>query len=240
MGAQPREEVFQSDLVASRHPGLAYIPGETSIVTLDRWWTLRSVPSNESESSAWASARRGDGEAFASIFDRHSDRIYRHARRLTHNHSDAEDVVAAAFLELWRRRSGVRVVGGSVLPWMLVTTTNLARNRARGLRRYRSMLTKLPRSSLTPGADQSAAEKMHSDEVVIRVQRALRNLKPKDAALVALTMYEGYTPAQAAETLGITPGNARTRLHRARNHMAQELGEEPEGFAWQPGKEDAL
>ncbi|WP_396133584.1 RNA polymerase sigma factor [Arthrobacter sp. 1088] len=41
---------------------------------------------------------------------------------------DAEDATAAAFLELWRRREGVRLVDGSILPWLLVTTTNTARN----------------------------------------------------------------------------------------------------------------
>ena len=57
---------------------------------------------------------------------------------------DAEDVAASAFLELFRRRDDVRVVNGSVLPWLLVTASNLARNSARARRRYQEFLARLP------------------------------------------------------------------------------------------------
>jgi RNA polymerase sigma-70 factor (ECF subfamily) len=80
---------------------------------------------------------------------------------------------------------------------------------------------------------------MYTDEVVAGVQRALKSLKPKDAALVALTIFEGFTPTEAAETLGISAGSARTRFHRARAQIAKELGTPPEGFAWDSGMEDA-
>lgn len=97
------------------------------------------------ESVAWRRALDGDGEAFGRLFDAHSARVFRHARRLTSDVHDAEDVVAAAFLELWRRRRDVRTVNDSVLPWLLVTATNLSLNHGRGLRRYRSLLDRLPR-----------------------------------------------------------------------------------------------
>jgi len=70
----------------------------------------------DDEQAGWSAALAGDSGAFASIFDRHGDRVYLHARRLTTSAADAEDVTAGAFLELWRRRRVVRVVNGSVLP----------------------------------------------------------------------------------------------------------------------------
>ncbi|WP_277526503.1 sigma factor [Arthrobacter sp. ES3-54] len=51
--------------------------------------------------------------------------------RLSRDRHDAEDIMATAFLELWRRRDTVRVVEGPVLPWLLVTTANAARNSGR-------------------------------------------------------------------------------------------------------------
>jgi RNA polymerase sigma-70 factor (ECF subfamily) len=178
-------------------------------------------PADESES--WSAAITGDAESFASIFDRHGDRVYRHARRLTATGADAEDVTAAAFFELWRRRRSVRVVNGSVLPWLLVTTTNLSRNLARGLRRYRTMLAELPRSEEAPGADDLAVRAMEGEYIASQVRQALRELKPADAAIVALTAFEHYSPSEAAEILGISAGTARTRLHRAHARMADVL-----------------
>jgi RNA polymerase sigma factor (sigma-70 family) len=195
------------------------------------------VVESESEQAIWSVACAGDGEAFATLFDRHGDRVYRHARRLTASAVDAEDVVAATFFELWRRRRSVRIIDGSVLPWLLVTATNVSRNLSRSLRRYRVMLASLPRSSDSPAADEVASEQILQEEALDLIQHALRALKPKDAALVALTTFEDLTPAEAAQALGISAGSARTRLHRARAQMAKELGSIPEGIPWGLGWE---
>lgn len=109
------------------------------------------------EAVTWERAAAGDGEAFGRLFDAHSGRVYRHALRLTSAVHDAEDVVAATFLELWRRRKDVRVVDGSVLAWLLVTAGNHALNQGRGLRRYRAFLDRLPRQEQQVEAAEAQA-----------------------------------------------------------------------------------
>jgi RNA polymerase sigma-70 factor (ECF subfamily) len=64
----------------------------------------------ERDEPLWRRSLDGDGDAFGRLFDRHRARVYRHACRLTATRHDAEDVVASAFLELWRRRGDVRLV----------------------------------------------------------------------------------------------------------------------------------
>ena len=181
------------------------------------------------EHTSWTKALSGDSDGFAAVFDCQRDRVYRHALRLTGNVHDAEDVTAGTFLELWRRRKSVRVVDGTVLPWLLVTTTNLARNHARGLRRYRALIDALPRSDDARGAGDVAIE--HIEEVVVaeQLRQALNSLAKSDAALITLTAFEQYSPAQAATALGISEGAARTRLHRARARMAAALEASPAG-----------
>lgn len=176
------------------------------------------------ESAAWAAALANDASAFASIFDLHRDRVYRHALRMTSNIHDAEDVTAGAFLELWRRRKSVRVVDDSVLPWLLVTTTNLSRNVTRGLRRYRALIAALPRADVSESAEETALTQIEGLRLATQMKDALGHLSPTDAALITLTWYEGCSPSQLATTLGISQGAARTRLHRARSRMAEALG----------------
>ena len=125
-------------------------------VTLSSVRTVLVVRASEDEGADWEASLANDANAFVSIFDRHRNRVYRHALRMTANAHDAEDVTAAAFLELWRRRKTVRLVDGSVLPWLLVTTTNQARNVARSLRRYRALLASLPRSEDMRSAEDEA------------------------------------------------------------------------------------
>ena len=192
-------------------------------VTLAPVRTLLVVRSISDEPAAWAAALDNDGDAFAAIFDLHRDRVYHHALRMTANVHDAEDVTAATFLELWRRRRSVRVVDGSVLPWLLVTATNLARNLARGLRRYRTLIATLPRAEDARSAEDDALERAEEMRIASQVREALSALTPSDAALITLTMFEHYSAAQAAAALGISDGAARTRLHRARTRMATAL-----------------
>jgi RNA polymerase sigma-70 factor (ECF subfamily) len=185
--------------------------------------TVQVVRLTRDEAADWVAALSNDADAFVSIFDRHHDRVYRHALRMTGNAHDAEDITAGAFLELWRRRKSVRVVDGSTLPWLLVTATNLARNLARGLRRYRTLIATLPRPEVGRSAEDAAVERIEEARLASQVREALGSLSPSDAALITLTMLEHYSPAEAALALGISNGAARTRLHRARSRMAGAL-----------------
>lgn len=170
----------------------------------------------------WARARGGHGPSFGELFDRHQARVYRHALRLTSEVHEAEDVTAAAFLELWRRRDDVRVTSGSVLAWLLVTTTNLARNSRRARRRYRTFLAALP----VPGTAPDAADAAFSDDAAggdRALAAALRSLSAADLRLVTLVVLEDLALADAAGVLGITPAAAKSRMHRARARLRRAL-----------------
>ncbi|MFM6850870.1 MAG: RNA polymerase sigma factor [Terrabacter sp.] len=168
------------------------------------------------EPAWWSAAQAGDGEAFGRVFDLHHDRVYRHACRVLDVRADAEDVTAAAFLELWRRRNSVRVVADSVLPWLLVTTTNLSRNVRRSTRRHRALLERLPRdgTAADPAEVMLASQPAGWDDALVT---HLRGLSRADLALVTLVALEGFTIAEAAAALGLSVPAAKSRLHRVRH-----------------------
>ncbi|UKA68406.1 sigma-70 family RNA polymerase sigma factor [Arthrobacter sp. FW306-05-C] len=175
------------------------------------------------EDSLWSRSLRGDGEAFGVLYDRHRDRVFRHAYRLVGNHHDAEDVMAAAFLELWRRRAKVRVVQGSILPWLLVTTTNMARNNGRAALRYRKLLDSLPRTEASSQHLEADLFTAHQESLDQDFAQALETLSAKDLHLVSLVVFEDYPLAAAAAVLNMTPGAAKTRMHRAKQRMKAAL-----------------
>lgn len=185
--------------------------------------TLKGMESKESgEEGLWHRSLLGQGDAFGALYDRHRDRVYRHAYRLCGNHHDAEDIMAASFLELWRRRKHVRVVEGSILPWLLVTTTNMARNRARAALRYQRLLNALPRTleSTDPAGDPYRRYQNQLDQ---NLARALATLKAEDLHLVSLVVFEEHTIAAAATVLSLTPAAAKSRMHRARQRLRAAL-----------------
>lgn len=176
----------------------------------------------ESEAGLWHQSLLGQGDAFGALFDQHRDRVFRHAYRLCGNHHDAEDIMAASFLELWRRRKQVRVVEGSILPWLLVTTTNMARNSARTAFRYQRLLNALPR---TEDISDPAADSYRSfqDTLDQDLARALATLTAEDLHLVTLVVFEEHTIVAAAAVLKLTPAAAKSRIFRARQRLRAAL-----------------
>jgi RNA polymerase sigma factor (sigma-70 family) len=164
--------------------------------------------------------RSGDGEPrqFAVLWDRHSPRVYRHLVAATRDVFSAEDLTAGAFLELWRRRSRVRFVDGSALPWLLVTASNLAANSKRAARRHRALLAKLPRSSeiVSPSG---IGEGIHDERIDV-VNDVMQTVNAKDRNLLVLTVLEGFSVREAAQIVGVTEGAAKMRLHRLRGRIA--------------------
>jgi RNA polymerase sigma-70 factor (ECF subfamily) len=184
-----------------------------------------AVPSAvESDEALWRRGLDGDGEAFGALFDRHRDRVFRHACRVAQTRHEAEDVVASTFLELWRRRAEVRLVDRSVLPWLLVTATNVGRNVARGTRRYRKLLERLPRTADQPDVAEVALD-IHALGIDARLRAGLRALNKTDAHLLVLVALEGYPVAAAAEQLELSLPAARARLHRVRARLREQLGD---------------
>ncbi len=57
-----------------------------------------------------------------------------------------------------------------------------------------------------------------------QLRSALTVLSERDRELLLLVAWEGLTPAEAAEVLGIGSVAARSRLHRARRRALQALG----------------
>ena len=179
----------------------------------------------EDEAALWQRAQSGEGDAFAALFRLHQSRVYRRALGLTGQVHDAEDVTAAAFFELWRKRRSVRVVNDSVLPWLLVTSVNLARNKLRGDIRHRRLISTLPRGS-APDAEVIALDNVQLDILGVRLSEALAQLTPDDAALLSLTVLDGLSVADAALAIGIKPGAARMRLSRARERLRLDLADD--------------
>jgi RNA polymerase sigma factor (sigma-70 family) len=180
---------------------------------------------NASDEVLWLRVVNGDGDAFGVVFDRHHDRVLRHALRLMGVHPVAEDVTAMVFYEAWRRRAYVRMVDESILPWLLVTANNMVRNQVRNERRYRRFLSQLP-PPVPSGdvADQvSDADERVGELAALREAFAL--LRPLDRDVLTLCVVEGMALKDAALVLVVAEGTVKSRLSRAKKRLGSLYGE---------------
>lgn len=177
------------------------------------------------DETLWREARAGDPAAYERVYDRHRDRVFGQASRLLRSRLEAEDVTALVFLEAWRRRRDVRIVDGSVLPWLLVTTNNVVRNTRRAAARHRRALDRI--AALAPVDDRAerAFESVDTAPERADVREALAALRSSDRDVLLLCVVAELPMAAAAAALGLPVGTVKSRLSRAKRRFAELLGE---------------
>jgi RNA polymerase sigma-70 factor (ECF subfamily) len=121
----------------------------------------------------------------------------------------AQDVLADAFLVVWRRLDDVPA--DDPVPWCIGVARGCLANALRAVRRQQRLVQRLgqqPRDGSEPGLDDTD------------LHEALGRLPGQDRELVQLWAWEQLAPQEIAVVLGITPNAARIRLHRARTKLA--------------------
>jgi RNA polymerase sigma-70 factor, ECF subfamily len=69
----------------------------------------------------------------------------------------------------------------------------------------------------------SPEDRLLSKEVQAEIQRAIEALPPDQREVITLCDIEGWEPAEVTTVLGISAGNQRVRLHRARSKVRRAL-----------------
>ncbi|MGL3805182.1 RNA polymerase sigma factor [Paeniglutamicibacter sp. R2-26] len=192
-----------------------------------------------SDEELWRMVATGDGDAFGVLFDRHRKRVLGHALRIVASAHVAEDVVAMVFYEAWRRRADVRVVNGSMAPWLLVVANNTIRNQTRQQRRYRALLSRLPPPDDSTDIAEDFLEAAQRDIESTSLRNAFTQLKPLDRDVLTLCVVEEFSTRDAAAALGIAEGTVKSRLHRAKTRLGnlyQQTSNTCEPMAALPGR----
>ena len=176
---------------------------------------------NLSDSMLVEGVRRGDEEAFETLFRRYYQQVYRVAYRLLGSHDEAEDLVQETFIRLHRHPLAdgrAPNVGG----WLYRVATNLGYNALRtrlrqGTRRQRAE-TIVEREEPIRTAEQDPAEQAarHEDQHLVR--QALASLPQRQQACLLLRG-EGLSYAEIAAALGVAPGSVGTILTRAESEL---------------------
>jgi len=203
-------------------------------------------PDREDERALVAALRRGEEAAFVELVERYGASLLRLARTFVRDRAVAEEVVQETWLAVL---NGIdRFEGRSSLKtWIFQILSNRARTRA--VRERRSA----PFSALAgDGEDDEAAvdadrfrpagdrwvgswaaapsdwshvpeERLLGRETLERVSEAIQALPPRQAEVLVLRDVEGWEPEEVCAALGITDGNQRILLHRARSKVRAAL-----------------
>jgi RNA polymerase sigma-70 factor (ECF subfamily) len=163
------------------------------------------------------------------IVREHSARIYRLAYRLTGNQHDAEDLTQEVFVRVFRSLSSY--TPGTFEGWMHRITTNLFLDQAR--RKQRIRFDALPDDSgdRLAGRDPGPELAWEHNHLDYDIQAALDTLPPDFRAAVVLCDIEGLSYEEIAATLDVKLGTVRSRIHRGRALLREELAHRRPGRA---------
>lgn len=161
-------------------------------------------------------ARGGDQDAYVDLIRSHCDRLFAIAQRILRDVDRAEDALQDALVIAWRDLRGLRDPDrfGAWLQRLLV---NVCIAQATRERRRVANLRVLPVDG--PVAPDELLSIADRDQL----ERGFQRLPPDQRAILVLHHFVGYAPSEIAETLGIPPGTARSRLHHAHRAMRAAL-----------------
>jgi RNA polymerase sigma-70 factor (ECF subfamily) len=176
-------------------------------------------------------ALQRDGEAFREIMQRHNRRLYRVARSVVHDDSEAEDVVQEAYVLAFGNLAKFRAES-SLATWLTRITLNEALGR---LRRRRPTLDLsildapqggaqvIPFPTMTGNEDPERMAAQH--EIRRLIEQAIDELPEIFRVVFVMRDVEDMTIEETSDFLGLRPETVKTRLHRARKLLRQALDE---------------
>ncbi|WP_294120848.1 sigma-70 family RNA polymerase sigma factor [Sphingomonas sp.] len=163
-----------------------------------------------------AAARAGDRDAFATLLERHYDRIHGLAWQLTGSRADADDIAQDVCCTLVEKLSGYRGEA-KFTTWLHGITFNACRD---WRRRRRSFSAFTDRLVLLAGL--VADERQRDPYDAVWLKSAIARLKPDLRDTAVLVAGQQLTHAEAAEILGIAEATVAWRMHEVRRILASE------------------
>lgn len=199
-----------------------------------------------------ARVRGGDVAAFELIMRRYNQRLFRTARAILRDAAEAEDVVQEAYVRAFEKLDTFNGPEGFAA-WL----SRIAANEALGRLRRRGRVIALddhrgdPNEpgdrgvDAMPSTDLGPERLAASRELRAEIERAIDALPAEFRAVFVLRAVEGLSVAETAASLDIVEATVKTRLHRARRLLRQDLAARfdaavPEAFAFAGARCDRI
>ncbi len=151
-----------------------------------------------------AAMARGDRNALAKLYERHSGILLGLALRIVRERREAEDLLHDVLLEAWRAAKDFDPKRGRVRTWLAI------RMRSRALDLQKS--ARVSRNAGDAGLEIVADERERSSPDHARVRDALAGLGADQRSVVELAYFEGLSCSEISSKIKIPIGTVKSRL----------------------------
>lgn len=147
------------------------------------------------------------------------DRLFRLALSITLNRQEAEDAVQDTLLKMWAMRDQWRDIG-SLEAMAITICRNMATDITKKAGRDNHTID-IDRDS--PRTDSDPSVQLEQKERLGMVRAIIDRLPEVQRTIMVLREVEGQSHARIAEVLGISEGQVRVYLHRARQKIKKSI-----------------
>lgn len=162
-----------------------------------------------------------DSHAFALLYDRYVNQIYRYIYYKVRTTAQAEDLTAQVFLKAWERIGKYRISEHPFAAWLYRIAHNTV------VDYFRTDHAAVPIDDL-PLEDPSLSPEDIAEQHLTSemVNRAIHQLTDEQQEVIILRFLEGYSTEQVAQMVGKEPGAVRALQHRALGALQRIFREE--------------
>jgi RNA polymerase sigma-70 factor (ECF subfamily) len=166
-------------------------------------WPARPYDGTDSDVTS------SDDGLMRTLYAQYSAPLLHFALRMVGDRQRAEDIVQETLLRAWRNADRLRLEdGASLRPWLVTVARRIAIDEHR---------SRAARPAETYDVEPEVAVPDETDHLVQRlaVTQALKELSPPHREILLETYYRGRTVPEAARSLGLPLGTAKSRVYYA-------------------------
>jgi RNA polymerase sigma-70 factor (ECF subfamily) len=174
-------------------------------------------------------ALAGHSESYGQLVLKYQDRLFNTVVQVVGHAEDARDIVQESLVQAFLKLESFRCES-AFFTWLYRIAFNVAMCHQRRRRPSDSVERLRESGRFDPtGTEDGPAENLERLERCAQVQLALARLSEEHRAVLVLREIDGCCYDAIAEVLNVPVGTVRSRLHRARLQMKQELQRIGEG-----------
>jgi len=178
----------------------------------------------KTESALLAAARKGDRAALTKLLERHQQKVFGFGVKMCGDAEDAKDIAQDTLMTMARTVRDFRGEA-SLSTWLYTVARSFCikkRRRTKGAPAFHEPLDQVTRESASQ-PDMTPEQALLGREAREAVALALDALDPEAREVVVLRDVEGLTAAEVAEVTGVSVAAVKSRLHRARTALREQL-----------------
>ena len=177
------------------------------------------------------SINSGQTDKFHELVNRYEQKLYNFSLRMCRDHSDAEDMIQETFLNVFKYLKDFRYET-KFKNWLYKVAASTCIKKRR--KSKFAPEKELSLDDFLPGIESEIPDqvpdwammpldKLLNQELSSAIHQEILSLPKKYRLVIVLRDIEGFSTAETAQILNLSPSNVKVRLHRARLYLRDKL-----------------